>query len=80
MAELEYALNKVECRALITADQFKSSDDIGMLRAARLPHLTTLIHRGNSDEAGCYRFEVVAQLGGAVALGLALSEHPPPGR
>jgi fatty-acyl-CoA synthase len=53
-AELEYALNKVECRALITADQFKTTHYIsilrvlapeldhcppGALRAARLPHL-----------------------------------------
>jgi fatty-acyl-CoA synthase len=31
VAELEYALNKVECRALICADQFKTSNYIGML-------------------------------------------------
>src|SRR6476620_4822552 len=29
VAELEYALNKVECRALITADRFKTSDYLG---------------------------------------------------
>ena len=32
VSELEYALNKVECRALITADRFKTSDYLGMLR------------------------------------------------
>jgi fatty-acyl-CoA synthase len=32
VAELEYALNKVECRALVTADRFKTSDYLGMLR------------------------------------------------
>ena len=32
LTELEYALNKVGCRALITADAFKTSDYIGMLR------------------------------------------------
>ena len=32
LTELEYALNKVGCRALITADAFKSSDYLGMLR------------------------------------------------
>lgn len=32
VAELEYALNRVECRALITADQFKTSNYIGMLQ------------------------------------------------
>ncbi len=30
--ELEYALNKSQCRALVTADAFKSSDYLGMLR------------------------------------------------
>ena len=63
-AELEYALNKVECRALITADQFKTTHYIsilrelapeldhcppGALRAARLPHLMTVIHFADTD-------------------------------
>ena len=54
LAELEYALNKVGCKGLITAVAFKSSDYVGMLRhlapeldtcrpgalhAARLPDL-----------------------------------------
>jgi fatty-acyl-CoA synthase len=67
VAELEYALNKVECRALITADQFKTSNYIGMLRelapelddcppgalrAARVPHLTTVIHMADTNEPG----------------------------
>ena len=34
LAELEYALNKVGCRALITATAFKTSDYIGMVRRA----------------------------------------------
>jgi fatty-acyl-CoA synthase len=78
LAELEYALNKVECRALITADRFKTSDYIGLLRALapelehcapgglqseRLPHLTTLIHLSDADEAGFYRFAEVMALG-----------------
>jgi fatty-acyl-CoA synthase len=64
-AELEYALNKVECRALVTATRFKTSDYLGMLRelapeldyctlgalvAARLPHLKTLIQFGDHAE------------------------------
>ncbi len=32
LSELEYALNKVGCRALITATSFKASDYLGMLR------------------------------------------------
>ncbi|MGH7152844.1 MAG: AMP-binding protein [Acetobacteraceae bacterium] len=54
LSELEYALNKVGCRALITATRFKTSDYVGMvnnlapelrdarpgqLSAARLPTL-----------------------------------------
>ena len=31
-AELEYALNKVGCKALVTASSFKTSDYLGMLR------------------------------------------------
>ena len=40
VGELEYALNKVECRALITADQFKTTHYIGILRelAPELEH------------------------------------------
>ncbi|MGA7973396.1 MAG: AMP-binding protein, partial [Pseudolabrys sp.] len=65
LAELEYALNKVGCKALITADSFKNSNYVGMLRdlapeiagsapgelqAARLPTLRTLIRIGGSAD------------------------------
>ena len=58
VTELEYALNKVGCKALITAPSFKSSDYLGMLRelapeldeaepgglrAPKLPELHTVI-------------------------------------
>jgi fatty-acyl-CoA synthase len=77
--ELEYALNKVECRALITADQFKTTHYIsilrelapeldhcepGALRSARLPHLTTLIHMADTVEPGFYTLDAVRRLGG----------------
>ncbi len=80
VTELEYALNKVECRAIVTADRFRSSDYIGMLRtlapeldqcapgalsAARLPHLITLIHMENSDEPGFYNFAAIPAMAGA---------------
>ena len=57
-AEVEYALNKVGCKALVTMAQFKSSDYLGMLRelapelgrcmpgmlaAKRLPSLRTVV-------------------------------------
>jgi fatty-acyl-CoA synthase len=79
LAELEFALNKVECRALVTADRFKTTDYIGMLRALapelnhcdpgalraeRLPHLTTLIHMASTEEPGFYAFDIVRTLGG----------------
>jgi fatty-acyl-CoA synthase len=75
LAELEYALNKVQCRALITARQFKSSDYLGMLRnlapelatcapgqlqAARLPHLELVIALGDEPSPGTLRFAEVA--------------------
>ncbi|MDN8613148.1 AMP-binding protein [Variovorax ginsengisoli] len=56
-SELEYALNKVACKALVTMKRFKTSDYVGMLRelapelagaapgalhSARLPHLRTV--------------------------------------
>ena len=34
LAELEYALNKVGCKALVTADKFKTSDYLGMIADA----------------------------------------------
>jgi fatty-acyl-CoA synthase len=79
LTELEYALNKVECRALITAHQFKSSDyvamlrelapeiprdAVGQLRAARLPSLETLIRIGPGEEQGFLRFDAVMELAG----------------
>ena len=45
LTELEYALNKVGCVALITATRFKTSDYIGMLDALGPAKLPTLRHR-----------------------------------
>jgi len=77
LAELEFALNKVECKALITAAAFKSSDYAGMIRALapeidtaspgdlhaeKLPHLRCVIQFGGGDIAGMYTFdEIVAR-------------------
>jgi fatty-acyl-CoA synthase len=80
VAELEYALNKASCAALITAARFKTSDYLGMLRelapelataipgklsAARLPALRLAISIGEERQAGMLRFDDVAGLGGA---------------
>ncbi|MFM9842575.1 MAG: AMP-binding protein [Dongiaceae bacterium] len=77
LAELEYALNKVGCKALITATALKSSDYIAMLnelapelancrpghlRAARLPDLRTVIRIGGSSP-GMFAFDDVPALG-----------------
>ncbi len=75
VAELEYALNQVECKAIVIADRFKSSDYVGMLRelapelddaapgslkSARLPHLRSVICTGDTKRAGMYRFDDIA--------------------
>ncbi|MCV6591418.1 MAG: AMP-binding protein [Silicimonas sp.] len=60
LAEVEYALNKVGCRALITAAAFKSSDYIGMLetlRGDRLPDLEFLIRLGREASPGFLNFD-----------------------
>jgi fatty-acyl-CoA synthase len=68
LSELEYALNKVGCRALITAAAFKSSNYLGMLqqlapelaacsgadlKAARLPALRMIICLDESTTDEC---------------------------
>ncbi len=71
LAELEYALNKVACKGLITAAAFKSSDYLGMLQALapelatatpgrlhaeRLPQLRAVISLGVQATPGMFRF------------------------
>jgi fatty-acyl-CoA synthase len=77
-SELEYALNRVGCTALITATRFKSSDYIQMLRdlapeldrcaagrlqSARVPALRSIIHLGRSERPGMMRYAEVMQRG-----------------
>ena len=77
--ELEYALNKVGAKALVTARQFKSSDYIGMLRdlapeldgatpgrlrARRLPDLCSVIQLGDDPIPGTWTFAEVMDRGG----------------
>src|SRR6516164_8916299 len=67
LSELEFALNKVGCIALVTATAFKTSDYIGMvntlapelagatpgqLTAERLPHLRIVIQIGGPQVSG----------------------------
>jgi fatty-acyl-CoA synthase len=70
-AELEYALNKVGCRALITEPRFKTSDYIemiqslapelktatpGSLQSRRLPDLRLVVHLDSGWVPGMMRF------------------------
>ena len=60
LSEVEYALNKVECRALVTASTFKSSDYIAMLnelRTDRLPALEFYISLGSESAPGFMSFD-----------------------
>jgi len=59
LSELEYALNKVGCVALITATRFKSSDYVGMVQtlgAAKLPQLRHRIQIGGETAEGFTNF------------------------
>ena len=60
--ELDYALNKVGCRALVTASSFKTSDYLAMLRELA-PELATA-HPGQLRSARLPRLETVIQIGG----------------
>ncbi len=70
--ELAYALNKVECKALVSAEQFKGSQylDIlktlapeldscapGKLESEKLPHLKTLLRLGDGTTPGFFNFD-----------------------
>lgn len=60
LVEVEYALNKVGCSALITAPSFKSSDYVGILRelgAARLPDMRLMVTLGQDPQAGFVRWD-----------------------
>lgn len=59
VAEVEYALNKVGCRALICAPRYKSSDYVGMLRelgCERLPQLEFMVSLGAEPFEGFIPF------------------------
>ncbi len=79
LRELEFALNKAQCKALVSAERFKTSDYLGMLRtlapelgdcqpgglqATRLPHLRTVIRMGTEHSAGMFNFEQVGLMSG----------------
>jgi fatty-acyl-CoA synthase len=76
--ELEYALNKVECKAIVAAESFKTSQYLdmlqtlapelhqcepGKLRAAKVPHLQSVVRMGSDKTPGMFNFEEICQLG-----------------
>ncbi|KWC91496.1 AMP-binding protein, partial [Burkholderia cepacia] len=78
LAELEYALNKVGCKAVIAAERFKTSAYVEMLQtiapelatatpgnlhAARVPSLRTVVSMGDVAPAGMFRFADVMTRG-----------------
>jgi fatty-acyl-CoA synthase len=78
LTELDFAINKVGCRALVTAPSFKSSDYIDMIRtlapeladcpageleSAKIPTLEWVIHLGDEDEPGMLRFSELLERG-----------------
>ncbi|KVK96948.1 AMP-binding protein [Burkholderia territorii] len=78
LAELEYALNKVGCKAVIAAERFKTSAYVEMLQAiapelanatpgdlhaARVPSLRTVVSMGEVAPAGMFRFADVMARG-----------------
>jgi fatty-acyl-CoA synthase len=80
LAELEYALNKVGCRALVTATSFKTSDYAGMINtlvpelrharpghldSAKLPSLRIVIQIGDTPAPGAIAFDSVYRMGEA---------------
>ena len=78
LSELEFALNKVECSTIVTADRFKTSQYLqllselapelsacepGKLSSKRLPHLKSVIQTSDHEVAGCFRFSDVVEMG-----------------
>jgi fatty-acyl-CoA synthase len=78
LSEAEYALNKVSCKALVTAVAHKTSEYLHMLRelapelndarpgdlnAARLPALRLVITLGDQEHKGCLAFHQALDAG-----------------
>lgn len=76
--ELEFALKKTGCRALVLAEKFKTSDYVamvnelvpelagaapGQIESRRLPDLRDVITLGDASYPGCHRFADVVAMG-----------------
>jgi fatty-acyl-CoA synthase len=78
LAELEHALCRSGCKALVTATRFKNSDYLEMVSALiseqRVPQLRAVIHLGEHSRAGIMRFADLVDCGSAAAQA-RLAEH-----
>ena len=76
--ELEYALNKVGCKAVVTAESFKISAYLQMLQklapelndcepgkltSQKLPHLNTVIRMGDETTSGMFNYQDLCDAG-----------------
>ncbi len=77
--ELEYAMNKSGCRAIVSAEQFKSSKYLemlyalapelnncepGQLKSEKLPDLEIVIRMGDAKSPGMFNFADICEAGG----------------
>jgi fatty-acyl-CoA synthase len=67
-AELEYAMNKVECKTLVMAPQLKTSNYLeivaDLMKDRKLPHLKHVVRLGKDKTPGMLNFDDVAVAGG----------------
>jgi len=67
-SELEYAMNKVECKTLVLAPALKTSNYLeivaDLVKAGKLPHLEHIVRLGAEKTPGMLNFDDVATAGG----------------
>jgi fatty-acyl-CoA synthase len=86
LSELEYALNKVQCKAIITAPAFKTSayvqmlqtlapelaaSEPGQLHATKLPHLRHVIRMGHERTPGMWNLPDVMAMADTAGIAAA---------
>ena len=81
-AELEYAMNKVECKALILAPALKTSNYLeiasDLVKAGKLPHLKHVVRLGPEKTPGMLNFDDVVQRSMTVVRDGEKTWPPPP--
>ena len=89
--ELEFAINKSDCKAIVSAESFKSSHYLDMLRrlapeldscepgklkSEKLPGLRVVIRMGEGHSSGMFNFESVCEMGGQAEYTRLLDIQP----